>query len=280
MKAPAALLLFLGLLAAVEMETLAVFPCKVASEQRQAQQSADERCGFAQSSTYRVVEAAVDFIDRRHDFVTAAATIVIALFTATLWRATDRLWKEGIAAREHAKDIFVATERPWLDLDIEVASDMVWNEFGARIDTKTTITNVGRAVATNVYLIQKMVLVPLGKSNIDLWGDLMAEGSQHKFEGEIIFPGKCQEKMWSFDLSHGAISAVFEKNMMNPAFFPWLLGSVSYSNAVDPGTAHKTAVRLRLDRVAGTKRFERDQARIPASEMRLVRPDRGCIRAD
>lgn len=69
-------------------------PCHL-SEQKQSQRGSEERCGFTQSLTYRAIDAGVDWIDRRHDFVTAAATIVIALFTGTLWLATDKLWKAG-----------------------------------------------------------------------------------------------------------------------------------------------------------------------------------------
>jgi hypothetical protein len=37
----------------------------------------------------------VDLVDSRHDAFTAGATIVIAIFTFTLWRATSRVWEAG-----------------------------------------------------------------------------------------------------------------------------------------------------------------------------------------
>ena len=36
-----------------------------------------------------------DFIDRYHDAIVALGTLIIAFFTFTLWRATDRLWTAG-----------------------------------------------------------------------------------------------------------------------------------------------------------------------------------------
>jgi len=65
-------------------------PCSP-SEQKQPEQRSEERCGFTQSFTYRMIDADVDWIDRRHDFVTAAATMVIALFTGTLWLANMKI---------------------------------------------------------------------------------------------------------------------------------------------------------------------------------------------
>jgi hypothetical protein len=63
-------------------------PCPP-NEQKQPEQRSEKSCGFAQSFTYRTIDAGVDWIDHRHDLVTAAATIVIAIFTGTLWLATD-----------------------------------------------------------------------------------------------------------------------------------------------------------------------------------------------
>lgn len=59
------------------------------------EQGSKKNCGFAQSITYGMIDAGTDWIDRRHDLVTAAATLVIAFFTFTLWRATDKLWRAG-----------------------------------------------------------------------------------------------------------------------------------------------------------------------------------------
>jgi hypothetical protein len=64
-------------------------------DQEQREYGPEKGCGFAQSLTYGAIRTTIDWIDRRHDFVTAGATIVIAIFTIALWRATDRLWNAG-----------------------------------------------------------------------------------------------------------------------------------------------------------------------------------------
>jgi hypothetical protein len=61
-----------------------VVPVHKCSEQTKGTQSTKESCGFAESITYRSTGSAVDWIERRHDFVTAASTIVIAVFTTIL----------------------------------------------------------------------------------------------------------------------------------------------------------------------------------------------------
>jgi hypothetical protein len=60
-------------------------------EQQQASQSAYEGYSLTQSFSYRGFVWLIDWIERRHDFVAAAATVVIAIFTITLWRSTDAL---------------------------------------------------------------------------------------------------------------------------------------------------------------------------------------------
>jgi len=73
-------------------------------QQEKSQESTEKGCGFAQSLIYREAEIIFEWIDRRHDLVTAAATIVIALFTFTLWRATDRLWDAGERQLAHLNE--------------------------------------------------------------------------------------------------------------------------------------------------------------------------------
>ncbi len=49
-----------------------------------------------------VIVSVIDWIDLHNDFVTAAATIAIALFTLTLYWATRKLWK---ASQEQSRDM-------------------------------------------------------------------------------------------------------------------------------------------------------------------------------
>jgi hypothetical protein len=64
-------------------------------QQEKAQQSPEQSCGFADSLTAAAIKDTAELIETRHAFVTATATIVVAFFTFTLWRATNRLWDAG-----------------------------------------------------------------------------------------------------------------------------------------------------------------------------------------
>jgi hypothetical protein len=94
-----------ALLCAVTTFGIFDFVSTLATCQQVQQQKADKRteesCGFAQSLTFRGWVSATEWIDTRHDFVTATATIVIAFFTFTLWRATDRMWDAGERQLRH-----------------------------------------------------------------------------------------------------------------------------------------------------------------------------------
>jgi hypothetical protein len=64
-------------------------------DQQQTEQRGEKGCGFAQSLTYAGAEVVFEWVDRRHDFINATATVFIALFTIALWRSTDKLWSAG-----------------------------------------------------------------------------------------------------------------------------------------------------------------------------------------
>src|SRR4051812_49050158 len=53
-------------------------------------------------------------VHKNEGAITALATLLIALFTLTLWRATDKMWKASQDQIELSRNIFVATERPWV----------------------------------------------------------------------------------------------------------------------------------------------------------------------
>jgi hypothetical protein len=80
-------------------------PQHICGPQAEYGERSKERCGLAESATYRAVVSIVDLIDARHDFVTAAATVIIAWFTGTIWlinrrqlrhsRKTERAYVSG-----------------------------------------------------------------------------------------------------------------------------------------------------------------------------------------
>src|SRR5260370_23650345 len=68
-----------------DMASSVYFPKHICSEQKKDPSSPQERCGIAESITYRSLEWTLDWIDRRHDFIIAPSTFFIGIFTWTIW---------------------------------------------------------------------------------------------------------------------------------------------------------------------------------------------------
>jgi hypothetical protein len=75
------------------------------SEQNRSDTSKENPSGLFASAT-RYVECTGDFIDKNNGAITSIATIVIAAFTATLWRATTR-------QSDLTREALIADKRPF-----------------------------------------------------------------------------------------------------------------------------------------------------------------------
>lgn len=107
-------------------------------------QGNEKGCGFADSLTYHAGEYLTEWIDQRHDFVTAAATVVIALFTIALWRATDRLWDAGERQLDHLTE---SSERQLRAYVFPVEAVLTKLDAGHEVECKIVIKNSGQTPA-------------------------------------------------------------------------------------------------------------------------------------
>lgn len=73
-----------------------------AGEAKQPNKGNEKSCGLAQSVSFRMISAFVDWVDSHHDFVNAASTLVIALFTIVLAFKTSGLFRETAGLRSAA----------------------------------------------------------------------------------------------------------------------------------------------------------------------------------
>jgi hypothetical protein len=89
----------------------------VGGEQQQAAKCAEEGYGAFQSISYRTLGWLVELAETRKDFIIAAATVAIAIFTLTLWRSTDKLWDAGDAQLTHAKRTAERQLRAYVGID-------------------------------------------------------------------------------------------------------------------------------------------------------------------
>jgi hypothetical protein len=241
-------------------------------EQEKAEQRSEKSCGFTQSLTYRGTEAVFEWIDRRHDFVTAAAAIVIAFFTFTLWRATDRLWEAGerqlklieMNAADQARDMkasisaatesahiarrsLIASQRAWLRVvDIKSATgELTFNKNGAVFPITVKIRNVGNAPAIKVSINAWLV----GISNMYLEHPLRCRviREQPFAIGPTIFPGEEWPPIdvggWSYGvgISREELNAIMPdvQSRIGRAVLG-LVGCVDYTFPADADAHHQT----------------------------------------
>jgi archaellum component FlaG (FlaF/FlaG flagellin family) len=156
---------------------------------------AEEGCGFAQSLTYAGAEVAFEWIDRRHDFVTAAATLVIAFFTFTLWRATNKLWDAGERQLAHLNETAERQLRAYVNV-MKITVETSGNEHTFSIEIK----NFGQTPAYN-ELVETAVAfayfplvheLTLDKSKVT-GPSVLAPGAMHHVKIETNSPFSAEE---------------------------------------------------------------------------------------
>jgi hypothetical protein len=86
------------------------------------------------------------------DTTVALGTLVIAAFTFTLWRSTDKLWKAGERQIGLAEKTLIASQRPWVSFNVGAKSPFIFTKRGAGIDLRITTRNTGPTPAINVFV--------------------------------------------------------------------------------------------------------------------------------
>jgi hypothetical protein len=79
------------------------------------------------------------------DAATAVATILIAIFTFTLWRSTDKLWEAGTEQFNLARDEFNSVHRPKIRLKHLWLAKDIWE--GEQIKATADFVNSGTGTA-------------------------------------------------------------------------------------------------------------------------------------
>ncbi|HWZ94180.1 MAG TPA: hypothetical protein VNW30_03220 [Opitutaceae bacterium] len=99
-------------------------------------------------------------------------------------------------------------KRPWISVDVEIASPMTYDANGdARITFNFILTNTGDAPAANIWVSPEMVLV-FGDSFIPQRriADLQRIQSQRpSFLGEVLFPGGRLIQAYNIGISRSAV---------------------------------------------------------------------------
>lgn len=107
----------------------------------------------------RAVLAVVDWTDKNNGFVTALATVVIAILTGIYVHYSRAQWKvmrdqlpelhTSAEAAESAANTAAAqlefAERPWIDANISLSGPLSWNVNGGNITLKIIFRNTGHS---------------------------------------------------------------------------------------------------------------------------------------
>jgi hypothetical protein len=249
-------LLALALVAVVTFADLfssPVRPCEAPIQQysktKEANKNTEEYCSAGKIIIFW--RAVGRLVDRWHDDLLAAATIVIAIFTVVLVSVSNRqagLMESAIAAAHDANEIslkhMIADQRAWLTVgDLEVTQDIVFNatQGGAVLLVSVKITNIGKTPAVNAYSFMDIVFDYAAA--VDAVARIAQESLDNKGSStRVVLPGDSYKREWALDLPTP------EKSIR---IFPIVVGCTTY-NIVPDDTVHQTGFVFGL--------FEKDQA--------------------
>lgn len=164
------------------------------------------------------------------------------------------------AAKESAdvaRDTLIATNRPWVSVDIGIGSDLVYDTEGnARITINFLLKNVGKSPAANVQIIPKIAVIFGDSKSIqkEIAAAVRMKPPGLGNLGVTLFPGDTQLHAQSLPISRADIDA-FNKKMaadygemsIGTAFLPTLVGCVDYKFTFTEGH-HQTGFILDLRR--------------------------------
>lgn len=130
-------------------QTSEVSPCIIISqEQATKDQSGYQSCATAHEAVFRLVRFI--YANASHDNVVAFGTVVIALFTLTLWWSTSKLWKAGEKHSERELRAYVWVKAIGLH-DLEV---------GKLPYVIVEIRNAGKTPAYNATVTSGCIIFP------------------------------------------------------------------------------------------------------------------------
>lgn len=218
-------------------------------------------------------------------------TAGLAVFTGFMWIETRNAARDSGGALEAAKrsaqaaeasnvlnrEIFLASERPWLKVGVSIAGP-IWydakNNGAIHVPISTMVTNVGKSpalnvkVRTHIHLKKKEGYKPpsLEQDQIDLSNEL--KNDTLDFLEEIIFPGDSLSSAFSEMVSHETLEAATDSHKF---LLMYVVGCVDY-RFVGAEDHHQTwflyDVRRRLERGAGVLKW--DNIDVPAEQLCLI----------
>jgi hypothetical protein len=271
----ALLALVVLLLSVIGIAYLSSPPSRNPGQQQTTEQQEDENTSKGQHTGWGLIRFL--FPDSMSIFNCLLVIATFCLFFVAIIQIGHLIKAEQIATKsadaakdsaDIAKKTLIATQRPWLSVNLEIGSGLVFDDQGCRIVIKFRIKNVGNSPAVAVHIWseivlnneitnQKRVCALYGKDQIDL---------TQTFGGDIIFPNDEITYGINLPITRAAIDQARNEiaeahNIPVDNFIsPSVVGCVSYRFAFD-GSLHKSgfiAGLSRLDPQHSCRRFAID----------------------
>ena len=249
----------------------------------------------------------VEIMEHNDKAVVAISTMVIALFTvflvcatAALFISSERVAEATKKSTEIASRTLEASQRPWIDLKLEIAGPFVMKPDGAHFSLKYTFNNTGLSPALSVMFHQKFFPGPimfrsqgelvtyLRKKNVDpnafsgpldpvtrefkefcdnLVKSAVITNKAGHIEGNAIFPKGTAGGTVTINLD-GDEFAKARAEARDKAILPIVGGCATYWSDVTQ-RAHSTGLLFHLLRTGETAMISTEEGLIPAEQLVL-----------
>jgi hypothetical protein len=186
----------------------------------------------------------------RSDFVTAVATVVMAIFTGTLWWSTRGMLRATNETIRATNRNFAAEHRPWISVNAELTR-LRFERGEAIVDVTYTLKNTGNSPAGTVHVDGKAVVVRGTLANPNEARDAFrAERSNkglwfEKIGGLIIFPDQTVQIPATLNISRADIEGSTNEVQGVKVIFTTILICANYCFTFEEGN-HQTVATFGL----------------------------------
>jgi hypothetical protein len=277
---------------------------EIQSKPAYSEQHGGNENAFSASPAPSMSKASTDEAIAEYTRWLAIFTMFLVLATLGLFVSGERnvevARKSAEAAKESAEiasKTLIATQRPWINSEIKIASDLIFGETEARITFAYTLKNVGNAVATNIQVNPRLIPFQFGKvsgepPNIQIeipqtrpiaelktlcenQARLLDNPNAAEFVGgHVIFPNDSIPDAVNIHILNADISVARAQSAYK-SLIPVLLFCVAYRSPFDKGT-HYTGHAFQLFRrdsksAGGAREINPEEGNVPANELTLMR---------
>jgi hypothetical protein len=280
------------------LPSYAPFCVLVSDENNAKNQPGYQACATMHEGVFRSVRFIWDRATPEN--INAFAAIAVAVFTYTLWRSTEKLWKVSLGQTEDTKTALqlarddlavarrnaetaeraaVANSRPWLKVDVDIGDQpLTISREGASVSVAISARNVGNAPALCVSPHAWMFAwnAAPNKDPFTMHERRCEEvrAAQSNWDYTLFpdesFPDTEKIGKWSMgvNLAKAEIQAAIESSNPEGVILLYVGGCIDYVVPSDPLTKHQTKFFYTI-RQHGMSQINVDQGHINAGLLNL-----------